>query len=131
MSTDYCSYLRSHLGEKLSKLGLVEAGCHQFGQDFEGHGKLFAGSVIYFRGPNRLVAIPYSAGDGVSCFVGDEQQDPSTYKSWTSLWVLTGMVENVDYDDDLSVLEGLEQFPEGPDEMLALVAEKLEQAFAS
>lgn len=131
MATDYCSYLRSHLTEKLLKLGLVEEGCRQFGQGFEGHGAMFAGSVIYFRGHGRLVAIDYSYGDGTSCFVGSDDLSPSTYKEWPSLWALLGMTGDLDDSDIDSVDAYLDQFPQEPDAMLDFVAEKLGQLFPS
>ena len=129
MATDYCSYLRSHLTEKLSKLGLTEEGCYQFGQDWQGHGAMFAGSVIYFRGHGRIVAVPFSVGDGASCFVGAAEATLSTYREWPSLWDLVGMTADLD-DNDIESLDAyLGQFPEGPDAMLAFVAEKLGQLF--
>ena len=131
MATDYCDYLRSHLTEKLLKLGLVEDGCHQFGQDWEGHGAMFAGSVIYFRGHGRLVAIDYSFGDGTGCFVGSDDASPSTYKEWPSLWPLVGMTDDLDDNDAESVGAYFDRFPEHPDAMLTFVAENLGQLFSS
>ena len=102
MATDYCSYLRSHLTEKLSKLGLTEEGCYQFGQDWQGHGAMFVGAA---------------------------EATLSTYREWPSLWDLVGMTADLD-DNDIESLDAyLGQFPEGPDAMLAFVAEKLGQLF--
>ncbi len=131
MATDFCDYLRSHLTEKLLKLGLVEDGCQQFGQDWKGHGAMFAGSVIYFRGQGRFVAIDYSTGDGTGCFVGSSDNAPSTYKTWPSLWTLVGMTDQLDDNDLESVGAYLDQFPDDPDAMLAFVAENLSQLFPS
>jgi hypothetical protein len=124
--------LRSHLTEKLQKLGLAEDECHLFGQGFEGDGAMFAGSVIYYRGHGRIVAIDYSHGDGTGCFIGSDDASPLTYKEWPSLWVLLGMASDNDDDDDLGSVDAyLDQFPKGPDAMLAFVAEKLGQLLPS
>jgi len=125
MASDYSSYLRSHLSAKLSKIGLVEDGCHQFGQDLDGHGAMYSGSVIYFRGHGRQTAIAYSVGDGVTCFVGGDDLDQSTYQEWPSLWDLAGMTRVLDGHDPDSVVAYLDQFPQEPDAMLALVTDKL------
>lgn len=93
---------------------------------------MFAGSVIYYRGHGRLVAIEYSYGDGTSCLIGRDDADPSTYESWTSLWDLSGMTNDLNEDDPESLDAYLEQFPShDPDAMLALVAEKLGEVIAA
>lgn len=127
VTADYCSYLRTQLSERLSALGLNEECCHQFGLDWQGHGAMFAGSVLYFRGQDRLVAVAYSPGAGASCLVGEAEADLSTYREWPSLWDLVGMTGRVDDKDVESVGAYLADFPQGADEMFGLIVETLGQ----
>lgn len=140
MATDHCSYLRSRVTEKLSKLGLREERCDQFGDDVPGHGAMYAGSVVYFRGHGRLVAIIYSDGNGPSCFIGSDKANVdgasclisdnallSDHEDWSSLWDLVGMTNDFDGDNMDSIGAYLDQFPARRDAMLDLIAEKVGQ----
>lgn len=127
MDTDYCSYLRAHLSHKLARLAMEEVECRRFGVDDGGHGAMFARSVIFYQGHGLLVAVSYSPGDSVSCFVGPEGANPQDYEEWPSL---QGLVEmEVPFPDDPADPHGItayiDQFPEDPDGMLDFVATKV------
>jgi hypothetical protein len=69
VTTDFCSYLRERVGDKLSTLGFPEAECRQFGQDLTGHGQMFADQAAFYRRQSQLIAISYSPGNGPSCWI--------------------------------------------------------------
>jgi hypothetical protein len=132
LSTDFCPYLRGRLGEKLSRLGLEETGCDRFGEDYRGHGAIYAGSVIFYRGHGLLIAIPCSTGDGVGCHVGSDGDDARNYENWPSLWSVLGMdsafVEGTPSEE--AVAAYVDQFPHDLDGMADFVADKLAELLA-
>ena len=135
MNWDFCADVRNRIGDRLSKLGLSEVECRQFGQELEGHGKMFADQVAYWRGQGRLIAISWSVGNGHSCWIGREGDDPATYREWTSLWVALKMDEGLDFESDdpeaMNQIDAyLDQFPENYDEMIDFIGGKLAELTA-
>ena len=127
---DSCADVRAQIGGKLLGLGLVEANCRQFGEDFARHGAMFRDQVAYYRGDGRLIAISYSVGNGHGCWVGKEGQDPASYRDWPSLWSVLGLDKGLDFESTDPVemeriVAYLDDFPSDYNAALDYIASKL------
>ena len=130
VATDFCSYLRERVGERLSALGFQEAECRQFGQELTGHGQMFADQVAFYGRKGQLIAISYSPGNGPSCWVGHDGMDLAAHDQWPSLWHTLGMDAGVNLDDPTEadwewLGEWLDEMPDGLDANVDLIVMKL------